>query len=303
MTLHDFFESNYRLKKLRSRSVNTIRLYRSSIKNLEKTLGRVATMEDLTDSSVEQLMADIIARGGSPYTANKERSQLLAIWRYACQIGMLTVWPTVMPEKEPERVPQAWFQEDLQQLFAAVDRLDGTVGSVQACEWWKALLSVALDTGERIGALMQCEWSWLDRNWLLIRAEARKGGKRDRRYMLSDDSLRMLSRLKQSNPSNAKLIFVWPFTRTSLWSQYAKVLRAAGLPHGPKDKFHRLRKTVASVVYAAGMDAQDVLDHQSRKTTLKYLDPRFVRTQQPSEILADWLRNPPARKTRDRQSG
>lgn len=298
MKVSELFESNYRPNKLRGKSANTVRLYRLSIAKLDRVLGRSAVLDDLTDATIARVMQWCLDHGRSPATANKERSQLLALWRYACRLGLLTKWPTIEPEKEPERVPQAWLVEDVQQLFAAVDKLEGVIDNTPQRIWWKALLSVTLDTGERIGALTQCEWTWLDRGWLLVRAEARKGGRRDRRYKLSAESLSLIAQLRTKHTN---LIFYWPFNRLYLWGRYKKILQAAGLPCGRKDKFHRLRKTVASVAYSSGLDAQDILDHQQKRTTQKYLDPRFTRERQASDVLAEWLRTPP--KKREERAG
>jgi len=292
MKLTDFFEDNYRVKKLRGKSPHTVRLYRFSIKNLEKTIGRTAGISDLNDENVALVMQSMIDRGRSPFTANKERSQLLAIWRYAGQLGLIDKWPTVTPENEPERVPRAWLAEDVHQLIDAINKTPGNVGTIPAATWWKAILLVCLDTGERIGAVSMAEWFWLERGWILVPAEARKGKKRDRRYLLSPESIQALSELRNMS-SDKKMIFSWPYCRTYLWKKYSDILRKAGLPCGPKDKFHKLRKTTASVAYAAGLDAQDLLDHQNRRTTQKYIDPQFTRTTQASQILQEWLRNPP----------
>jgi integrase len=301
MKLSEFFEGQYKIRRLRGRSQNTVRLYRSSIRNLEKTIGRTVFLADLTDDNIARLMQDIIDRGGSPYTSNKERSQLLAIWRFAAQLKMVDTWPTVMAEHVPERVPVAWLVDDVLALLDAASNAKGYIGSAPANLWWPALLSLALDTGERIGAVCQAEWSWVDRDWILIPAEARKGKTRDRRYKISPETIERLRQLRKFSCGSTK-IFVWPYNRTYLWTRYSKLLKEAGLPYGPKDKFHKLRKTLASVAHAAGLDAQEILDHQSRRTTQKYLDIRFTRETQPSQILADWLRNPPKTDEKRRQA-
>jgi integrase len=292
MKVADFFDDTYKPRRLRGRSQNTVRLYRSSIKNLERTLGRPALLEDLTDDNVAQLMQDIIDRGGSPHTANKERSQLLAIWRFAAQTKVVDRWPTVTPEQCPERVPMAWMPDDVRSLLAAAAAAKGRIGRAPAAVWWTALISVCLDTGERIGAVSQAEWTWLERDWILVPAEARKGRKRDRRYRLAPETVARLKELRKHS-QGSQVMFEWPYGRSYIWAKYGKLLQAAGLPHGPKDKFHRLRKTLGSVAYAAGLDAQDLLDHQNKRTTQRYLDPRFTRDVQPSQILADWLRQKP----------
>lgn len=295
MKVQEFFNDHYKIRRLRGRSQNTVRLYRSSIKNLEKSLGRPTFLVDLTDDNIARLMQDILDRGGSPYTANKERSQLLAIWRFAAQVKMLDTWPTILAENVPERAPQAWLAEDVHAIIQSAEATTGSIGNVPASLWWSALISLALDTGERIGAISQAEWSWLDRDWMLIPAEARKGRKRDKRYKINQETVERLKAIRKYSRGESR-IFVWPYNPTYLWARYGKLLRDAGLPDGPKDKFHKLRKTLGSVAHAAGLDAQDVLDHQNRRTTQRYLDARFTRETQPSQILADWLRAAPVDK-------
>ena len=157
-----------------------------------------------------------------------------------------------------------------------------------------------LDTGERIGAVRQAKWEWVEHDWILFPAESRKGGKRDRRYLLSPATVATLHeiRIRTQSPE----IFAWPYCEEYIWRKLKEILIEAGLPHGRKDKFHRFRKTTASVIYAAGMDATDALDHSQRRVTQRYLDPRFARDAQASKIIAAWLRSPPAPK-RDKKSG
>lgn len=299
MLISVFFETVYRVRKLRGGSPNTVRLYRFSIRHFDRTLGRAASLSDFSDDNVVATMQSMLDRGCSPYTANKERSQLLALWRFACKLGTLTVWPTVEPEREPVRVPIAWMADDIHVLLSHVATMPGAIGNVPCSIWWRAIILVCLDTGERIGAVSQVTWDGLDREWLLAPAEVRKGRKRDRRYLLSADTLAAIDAMRRF--SLGSQIFFWPYCRSYLWVKFSKLLKNAGLPHGPKDKFHRFRKTVASVTYAAGMDAQDILDHDSKRTTQKYLDPRFTRENQASAALTKWLKNPPNPQKNDRR--
>lgn len=255
---------------------------------MARALGRDATLEDLTDENIALVMQRVLDQQGSPATANKERSQLLAIWRYAAQIGMVARWPTILPEREPQREPRAWLLEDVVKLLATIAKLDGFVGQVPANAWWLGFVYVCLDTGERIGAVRQAQWSNLEHDWLLVPAEHRKGKKKDRRYRLSPETLQVLAKLRTHCIGDE--IFPWPYVANYIWNRYDKILQQAGLPHGPKDKIHKIRKTVGSVAYAAGLDPQDVLDHSSRRTSQKYLDSRYTRQTQPSQILQSWLR-------------
>lgn len=291
MLLSSFFESVYKIRRLRGKSPETSRLYRISIRNLEKTLRRQATIADLTNDNVSMHMQAQLDKGRSKATANKDRQQLLAIWRYATQQGYHDTWPDVPAEVEPQRVPQAWLAEDLAKLFAAVDRIRTNVGLVPGRLWWRGVLMTCLDTGERIGAVRQLKWAWVENDWVLFPAEVRKGGKRDRRYLISPHTVNVLAAIREHTPSRE--VFPWPYSHGYVWTKFAEILKDAGLPEGRRDKFHRLRRTTASVVHQAGQDATEALDHAQRRTTQRYLDPRFARDDQPAKLLADFLRHPP----------
>ena len=79
MKIEDYLESIYRLKKLRPGAHNTLRLYRSSIRNLEKSLGRKAQLEDLTDAQKEQIraLAQEGRQGGDPGAGVRTAEQKL----------------------------------------------------------------------------------------------------------------------------------------------------------------------------------------------------------------------------------
>lgn len=297
MLISQFFEDVYKPDKLFGKSGNTDRLYNLSIKSFSRTIGRDATLEDLTDRNVRRHMERIVANGRSVATANKDRSQLVAIWRYAFTLRMIEISPKVQAYKEPERTPVAWMADELSLLLNAVDRLDGSFGLIPRSLWWRAMIRLALDTGERIGAIFPAEWTWLRGQWFNAPAEHRKGNRSDRCYQLSPEVVDLLESIKALNVPGQR-IFYWPYCENYLWKHYGKILDSAGLPSGRKNKFHQLRKTTGSVAYAAGLDPQDVLDHQYRRTTKAYLDPRFQRDVSPSDVLAKYLASPGTRATK-----
>lgn len=287
----DFFETVYRPRRLRGKSKKTSRQYRLSIAAFGKTLGRDPVLGDFTNENLSLHIQARLDAKRAKATANKDRSQLLALWRMASALGMVNGWPSVPAEIEPERIPKAWLADDLRQLFDAIDKQQGTFGSVPRSLWWRTITMLCLDTAERIGAVFQARWTWVDREWIEIPAEVRKGGRRDRKYRLSPDTIELLESIRTVSRDSDR-VFPWPYCDQYLWRLFDQLLISAGLPHGRQDKFHRLRKTTASVVYAAGMDPQDCLDHQHRRTTRRYLDPRFTRDQQPSDVLMKYLADP-----------
>lgn len=283
MLLQDFFDSVYLPLKLRNRSTNTIRLYRYSVRCFGATLGRPATLDDLTDTQVSLHLARLVANHLSPYSVNKERSQLLAIWSFGARKKYLDHFPDVEPEIAPKRAPLAWLESEMHRLVQVCREQPGDYAGVPAGLWWVAIHEVCWDTAERIGAIRQLAWEHLNSDgWLVVPAELRKGKREDKCFLLGQDTLVTLRSISQ--PARNQ-IFPWPFSATYLYHVYKQILRRAGLPADRRSKFHRLRRTAASYYEAAGGNATDLLGHANRETTKRYLDPRIVTQKQPSEVL------------------
>lgn len=176
---------------------------------------------------------------------------------------------------------------ETERLFAVASAAPGTIGRVATGDWWRALLLVCWDTGERIGAVWSVTWPDVDltSGWVRVPAESRKGGRCDRLYRLAPDTVAALRPLR-ANGTGA--VFATHFGRQALWIRLRRILRRAGLPSDRRSMFHRIRRSVASYVAAAGGNAQDVLGHSSPAVTRCYLDPRIV---EPAQAV-DWLWRP-----------
>lgn len=285
MTLEELF-ALYTRKRLRMRSPNTIRLYKHSIAAFEITLGRKATTDDLTDDAVEEHMHRVVSSGLSVASANKDLWQLGAIWRFANRNRLCNTWPNVQTYPEPERVPMAWLPHELDRLFESVKEEDGTISGAPASLWWQSLLSVLLDTGERIGAVMKCKRSNLNGCYLLVPAENRKGKTRDMLFELSSETQHLVSLLTLAH--RYELLFPWDRCSTYIYTRYKRILKRAGLPTDAKSNFHKLRRCVASAVKQQGGDATAALDHASSETTKAYLDARIVHQQATHNFVTSW---------------
>lgn len=287
MTLYNLFDQ-YKAKRLLFRSENTVRLYLHTIRSFGKTLERMPMLEDLTSDNVEKHMARIIQKGGSPASANKDRSQLLALWRYAAVHKMIETWPEVQQAIEPEQVPMGWLPGEIDRLFESASQERRKIGNVQASVWWTALFHALFATGERVGAIMQLHTRHFQGHYLLVPAAFRKGRRRDRLYSLHDAATNALAELR-AQVRQGKELFPFPYSSTYVYKRLDVILQRAGLPCDRKSKFHRVRKTVASAVAQAGGDPTAALDHASPKTTKKYLDPRIVGDVAVSDILHNYI--------------
>jgi len=280
-TLDQFFDEIYRPIRLRGRSSRTVDLYRASIRMLSRWLGRDARLDDLEDSRICRYLLSLEDRL-SPYSIAKERSQLCAMWNCAARRKFIDRFPDVPSSPLPRRVPIAWTEEELTRLIAACQRERGSYDGVPAGRWWVALHRILWDTGERIGAAIGVEWSDLRADWLIVRAELRKGKRADVCHRLAADTMESLDSIRL--PAR-KSIFPWPYSPSYLWHVYGLILDAAWLPNDRKHKFHCMRKSVASHLKAAGGDPQLALGHTDPRTTAAYLDPRIVDAPQPADLL------------------
>jgi integrase len=299
MTLDQFFTDFYHPLRLRNRSHNTLRLYRRSIELFGESLGRPATLDDLTDDQVCRHLAKLSDPGRkrklSVYTVDKERAQLIAIWNYAAKKGHVKLFPDVPRDTLPKLTPVAWMPDELQRIIASCQCEAGDIAGVRAADWWVALHLVIWNSGERIGAVLRLTWDSVDGEWLKVNADTRKGKRGDKVFKLGPDTLAALDRIRRPKRD---LVFPWPVSLNLIYEHYGRILRRAGLPADSKSKFHRIRRSVASHFKATGGDATDLLDHADARTTKKYLDPRIVQTEHACDVLFGIM---PGQSTESRQ--
>jgi integrase len=299
--LLDAFHDLYRPLRLRGKSHRTTMLYECTFRAFGRWLGRVPVVADLDDLVVARYLE---ARAGqvAPLTAERERIQLCALARLLAERRVIEFPLTVPPGRLPERVPEAWSLEDMAKLVAAAADLATYCGrggrppcftrpveveapatparALAQAPLFSALIPVLWETGERIWAVMEARPEDYRRPHLLLRAEARKGAKRDRVYTLSAATC---DRLEALIVPGRDRVFVWDRSKSTLWHQLRKVMRAAGL-RGDKKRlgFHQIRRTACTHYAAAGGDPRWFLDHENLRTTSRwYLDPRYIENHAP----------------------
>lgn len=281
--LDALYRERYEPLALRSRRPNTKRLYRTTLRHFNLYLNRPARIRDLNDDTVSGFAAWRIGRGLAKRTVNKDLFNLLALWRWAHKKGYVKTWPDVALESPPVRVPVALTRDELAALMAAIRGELLPVGRQAGPAFWRALVLIIWDTGERIGAVMALTWDRVDlqAGWVRFVAEHRKGASEDNALPLATDTITALRAIRR----NAGAVFQWPYSSTYIYHRLAKIMRRAGLPDSGLYKFHVLRKSVASHYEAAGGNATELLKHSSRKVTRAYLDPRIVRTPSAKDLL------------------
>lgn len=280
-TLQEFLTDCY--APLKAIDQRTIVVYTMTIRPFGKFLGREPRLSDLEELTVARFLAQRV-RDRAPATAKKDRSQLRALWEFAARRGIINTWPTIPLVKVPERVPEAWLTEEFDRLLAEAMKERVLLDGIPAGLWWKALLMLCYDTGERITSVLELRWSCWRGTTVLFRAEHRKGQRRDIVRDISVETADAMLALRGDRGPD-ELVFPWPRNRQYIWRRLQIILERAKLPAGRKDKFHKIRKTTASYYEAAGHSAQRLLDHADPQTTRAYLDPRIVKTTSAPDVI------------------
>ena len=270
MKLSDLLLSVY--SPIRGLSERTERLYGFTLARWAGILGRPPTLADFDEIAVARFLA-ARSREVSPASVAKDRAQLVALWNFAAKRGLVDRWPEVRRVTVAERVPEAWTIEQFRRLLAAAALEQTTIAGVPARHWWRALLLLAYDTGERVAALRALRWEDVRDDDVIFRAETRKGGRRDISRPFGDSTGLALGEIREPLRD---LVFPWDRHPSYLWGRLGIILKRAGLPHDRRCKFHRIRRTTASFYAAAGGNATMLLDHSSPAVTRRYLDPRIV---------------------------
>lgn len=289
MTLREFFKTTYRPLRLRGRSANTAKLYEATFRAFDRWLVAEGIAQECGIEHLDELLLarflEAYSQNHSPYTAEKIRTQLMALARLAWERRLpgLDRMPSCQAGVLPDRIPTAWSVEEMRRLFEAATKVKGWVGDIPAGEWFSAAIMLAFESGERIGAILATPARDYQKPTLIIHPEARKGGRRGRVYHLSDD---LCARLDRVVGYGYEMLLPWPQTPTHVYDRLKKILKAAGLA-GKRLAFHQIRRTAISHIAAAGGDPVAFAGHSSPAITKRwYLDPRYAeRGPKPHELL------------------
>lgn len=267
---------------LRGISPRSATLYRYTLNAFSEHLGRAANLSDLEELAVARFLSQRM-ESRAPATAAKDRAQLRALWEMAARRGLVKTWPAIRRIRVPERVPEAWLIDEVRRLLEAARQEPGQVAGVPAGDFWRGLVWLLYETGERVSAAMSLEWRDVRPDSVLYRAETRKGGTRDVLRSITPACFAALETIRRPREH----VFAWHLSRGMLWYRLGRICRRAGLPSDRRSKFHRIRRTTASHYAAAGGDAQRLLDHSSPAVTRRYLDPRILPSVRASDVLPE----------------
>jgi len=276
-SLRRFFEDVYRPQRLADATEHTAGDYRSALNWLARFCGCEPSLDCLSDDLLERFLAWLKAAGKANATVNGQRACLLALWRHAWRKRLVPEQPRdVMKLRVPKRLPEAWSPEQVGLILRAAAESPGTICGIPAAAWWPALVLTLYDTGLRIAAVMQLRQADLTADgWLNVPAEVQKQDA-DQAFRLHPDTLRSIA---ATLAEPREWLFPWPIDSDGhfryLARAYREILQRAGLSHGRRDLFHKLRRTSATAIADAYdlATAQRHLGHSGIDVTRRYVDP------------------------------
>lgn len=283
-SLWKFFEDKYRRQRLAGCTDGQGKQIEIAMRRLSKQLAHAVMLVDLSDEMIREHQAWMLDDGYSPKTVNGACASLLAVWRFAYQLRMVSELPRVSRIREYRRLPVAWKMDEFERLLEATKTRRGMYGLVPANQWWRALLLVVYDTAIRCRAVLGIERSHLDieTGWLLVPAENMKA-RVEQRFRLSEQTLEAIRLIWL--PSRRML---FPHKNRNWFHQnYGRLLEAAGLPRTSRDQLHKIRRTTASIVAKEEGIAAAVrlLGHSTETVTKNYIDPTFISTHEVVDAL------------------
>jgi integrase len=240
-------------------------------------LHREPLLSDLRKDTVLDWMR-WLAESSASSTINSKRRAILTLWREAADHELVPPPGRIPRLREPQRIPIAWTLGELERIFRAADQLTGWWSGVPVSLCWRLGLLLFWDTGSRLGPILKARTAQVDveARTLLVPAEHIKGQRADRLFLLHSQTVNTIS---ESQPSERKMLFPFPWGRRQIWFHLKAILRAAGLPDGRQRMFHCFRRSAEShAASAKGIEfAAAAIGHGVEVARKSYISPLICR--------------------------
>lgn len=140
-------------------------------KLLTQFAGGELTLGGLSDELLNRWLVARQEQGLSPDTVAADRVKALTLWRSAAQAGLCQPPGKIRRIKRPQKIPRAFTLDDVRQLLAAADKLQGTIQLKIEGKWWDsgvsrrlywlAWIRAAYDSALRRSDLLAIERNWI----------------------------------------------------------------------------------------------------------------------------------------------
>jgi integrase len=279
-TLRDFFEEVFLPAHADDLPRNAAVYLRSPIKDFTRFAGEEIPIEAIDEPLLRRYLGDTCRRGLTPRTANRRRSDVLRVLRYAVEIGAVASLPAVSPlaARKPTRPPVAFTPAEFQSLIEAAGRRNGFVGEASAGDFWPAFFLLAANTGVRLNGLVDVATDNLDEAAGRITIDWQTSRKSHRRvFPLWPATLLAIEQLAPRRRGLPRVLGDWAWKRAAVPESARSIVQAAGLGYPGRDLFRMLRATYATWQLAehGSMDRLGaMLAHEQHVHSLTFIDGR-----------------------------
>jgi integrase len=304
------FRFDYEAKIVSGMAAGTRRVTLDALNHFERLL-RPAKIRGITTQVIDDYVAKRRReRGKNPESkisvasVNKELRHLKAALRVAHEWGYLPLVPKFRMIKEPQKLVTYVTPDDFAKIYSACDTATLPAGlPYPSCDWWRAFLVFSYMTGWRVSEPLAVRREDVDfASGLVLTRHGDNKGRRDEILRLHPCALQHLQAIVSFGP----VLFPWPHNERSLWTEFGRIQRAAGIhvpcreehKHTPACHvygFHDLRRAFATMnADRLTADAlQALMRHKSYVTTKRYINmARQIDTAVGSLFVPDVLRQP-----------
>lgn len=252
--------------------------HRYSIASLEKFLGRVAALEDLSDDTLNRWLAWLLAQSLAVESVRTRRRCLLTLWRSAHADELLDTLPGRIRKIKPARlVPVCWSQDELKRLIATASTKTKRMQrhrAVRWCDLWLAVIYLAYYSGLRLADVLDLRCDQIADDGTLFAFQKKTG--HAIQCKLPAEAMKAIRAI--SKPARARLIGDL-ICRQTLQKELRFLTREAGV----KGSMKWFRRTGATWCEASAPgSAMSFLGHRTPGLAAKhYVDPRFVQQNRP----------------------
>lgn len=257
----------------------------ASVTALDRYLGRPCMTAELSRELLLGFTRDTLQKQ-STRTARNNRANILTLWRWAADRGVLPEPGRIPTVRSPKRTPQAWRPEEIASIVLACRSLPGEIKGTAIPQnvWWESLVLFLLFVAPRIKAALSVRSAdvSIPRRTVILRAESAKTGA-EQVLRLHPQVCESLARIYNRKRD---LVWPWPYCRRLLWDGLREILAEAKLPNDRYHLFHCFRKTCFTwTTKAAGLAvARHQLGHKSDLSSI-YLDTTQLEDIQAADVL------------------
>lgn len=279
MLISAFIDDVYALDK--GISAGHIRQLHVSASRLSDWLRRDSTIPDLTEANVSRFLLWLEGLGRKPRYLKKVKGDLLAIWRYAVEVGLLPDDPKRVRKITCNReVPRAWNLLELAALIEAARKLEGCYrNGIPRALFWECLIRLGYESGFRKADLLEIRFDEIqasDHGAIVCHMQSKTGV--GQLAAIGPDTVAAIEAIRKPRRD---IVLDWPYHEWTFRYQINRLTAAAGI----KGTSKFLRRSCASYGARDGGEetAMKLLGHQTPGLArAHYIDPRIASFVRPA---------------------